>query len=138
DVRRAHALAPQVVGTAEHRDLGDPRHLHEGGLDLGGVDVHTATDDEVGPACVEVHVAVLVDPAEVADGEGGTVLGLAPGRGRALGVLPVRDPAPRWDGAPQLVLVVRDDHASGPGATYRAGVGGPVRGRARRELALGG
>ena len=41
----------------------------EHALDLGGIDVHAAADDHVGLAVAEEQVAVVVEVADVADGE---------------------------------------------------------------------
>ena len=66
---RLDLLAPVVVGDAEHGDVGDLRVREQHALDLGRVDVHAARDDHVGLAVAEEQVAVLVEVADVADGE---------------------------------------------------------------------
>ena len=58
-----------VVGRGVDRDVLDARVLAQGVLDLERVDVDAAADDQVLAAAVEVEVAVLVEPAEVADRE---------------------------------------------------------------------
>src|SRR3954452_9012235 len=70
-VRRSHdggddALAPGVIGYAEHGDVVDADQFAEHVLDLDRIDVDAAGDDEVFASAVEVEVAVVVDPAEVA------------------------------------------------------------------------
>ena len=62
-------LAPVGVGDAEHGDVADLRVGEELALDLGRVDVHAAADDHVDLAVAEEQVAVLVELADVADGE---------------------------------------------------------------------
>ena len=54
---------------AVHGDVDDARVLAEDLLDLERVDVDAAADDQVLAPAVEVEVAVLVEPAVVADGE---------------------------------------------------------------------
>ena len=66
---RLDLLAHVVVGDAEHGDVGDLRVLEDLALDLGRIDVHAAGDDHVGLAVAEEQVAVLVEVADVADGE---------------------------------------------------------------------
>src|SRR5579872_2040605 len=69
-------LTHAIVGNTEahrvdHVVVGD-----QGRLDLGRVDVHAPGDDEVAAAVGQEQVAVVVEVAEVADGE----VALAPGR----------------------------------------------------------
>ena len=79
DVRRAHPLAPALVGTAEDGDVLEAGRTGEGGLDLGRVDVDAAGDDQVRAPRVQPHQTVL-DASEVADGERGAVVGVLPRR----------------------------------------------------------
>ena len=67
----AQTRCPHCSSDAVHGDVGDPGVLAEGVLDLGGVDVDAAADDQVLAAAVEEEVAVLVEPPEVADRERG-------------------------------------------------------------------
>ena len=62
-------LAPVGVGDAEDGDVADLRVGEELALDLGRVDVHAAADDHVDLAVAQEQVAVLVELADVADGE---------------------------------------------------------------------
>src|ERR1700681_2230640 len=55
---RLHLMAEQLMGHADHRDLGDLGVLQESVLDLGGIDVLAAPDDEVAAPAFEVHEAV--------------------------------------------------------------------------------
>ena len=80
-------------------------------LDLGRVHVHAAGDDEVVAPAVEVEVAVVVEAAEVADGEGVA----PPGRGRARRVAPVLEPGVRRAPSHQIDAVVVDREARGAG-----------------------
>src|SRR5690606_6151342 len=131
-------LAPALVRTPEDGDLHDPGHLDQRRLDLGGIDVDAAGDDQVCAAGVEVDIAVRVDAAEVADREGRSVRGRPPGLRRALRVVPVLEAAPRRDDAPQLVVLVDGDDPTGSRAAHGAGVVVPLAGGAGGELALGG
>ena len=67
--RGDHDLAPFVVGDAHHTGIADRRVAEQHGLDLGRIDVHAAADDEVRAAIGEEEVAVVVDVADVAEGE---------------------------------------------------------------------
>ena len=62
----AHLLADALVGDADDRGLGDVGMLVERGLDLGGVDVLAAADDDVLQPVDDVEVALVVEAAEVA------------------------------------------------------------------------
>ena len=62
-------LAPVVVRDAEDGGVGDGGVGEQRGLDLGRVDVDAARDDHVDLAVAEEEVAVLVEIADVADGE---------------------------------------------------------------------
>ena len=64
---RVHALAPLVVGDAEHRGVEHLRVRVEHGFDLGGIDVHAARDDHVLLAVADVDEAFVVDVRDVAD-----------------------------------------------------------------------
>ena len=64
---RVHALAPFVVGDAEHRDVEDRGVLVDHRLDLGRVDVDPAGDDHVLLAVADVEVALVVEVRDVAD-----------------------------------------------------------------------
>ena len=81
----AHLLAHALVGDADGRGLGDVGVLVEGGLDLGGVDVLTAADDDVLQPVDDVEEAFVIEPAEVA----GEEPAVAEGSGRGLGVVEV-------------------------------------------------
>src|SRR5690606_40595728 len=59
--------AEVVVGDADDGAAADCGVLLERRLDLGGVDVGAAPQDQVAAAVGEVHVTVGVHPAEVAD-----------------------------------------------------------------------
>ena len=48
---RLHGLAPLFVGDADAGDVGNGGMLEQHGVDLGGIDVHAAGDDQLG-ACV--------------------------------------------------------------------------------------
>src|SRR5690242_2460993 len=62
-------LAPGGIGDAADTRLGDIGMREQGGLDLGGIDVLAAGDDEVGATVEDVEVTVRVQVAEVAGGE---------------------------------------------------------------------
>ena len=64
-----HRLAPLVVGHADGGGVADRGVLEQHRVDLGRVDVHAAGDDEVGGAVGEEQVAVVVEVADVAEGE---------------------------------------------------------------------
>src|SRR5664280_3793273 len=66
---RFDLLAPVVVGHAEDGHVADLGKAQQGALDLGGVDIGPARDDHVDLAVAEEQVAVLVDQADIADGE---------------------------------------------------------------------
>src|SRR4051794_36175862 len=61
----SHGLAPLFRGRAGHGHVADVRVGEEHILDLTGVDVEPARDDEVLAASDDVQVAVRVEPAEV-------------------------------------------------------------------------
>ena len=74
---RLDLLAPVVVGDAEDRGVGDRGVREQHALDLGRIDVDAAGDDHVGLAVAEEQVAVVVEVADVADGEeAGPAVGL--------------------------------------------------------------
>ena len=83
---RRHRFAVARVGHPDDRGFGDGGVLVERGLDLGGVHVLAAADDDVLQAVDDVQVSVLVEPAHVAGSEP-AVVGQR-GRGR-LGVVEV-------------------------------------------------
>ena len=60
-------LAQVGIGHADDGDVGDRRVPDEDVLDLPRVDVHAAGDDHVRDPVGEVEVALLVDPADVAE-----------------------------------------------------------------------
>src|SRR5262249_52133416 len=64
-----HALAPLVVGHAEHGRVLDHRVTVERVLDLGRIDVHATGDDHVALAIADVDEALRVHVGHVADGE---------------------------------------------------------------------
>ena len=59
-----------VVGDAEHRAVDDGGVEVEDVLDLARVDVDAVAEHHVGHAVGDVEVAVVVETADVADGEG--------------------------------------------------------------------
>ena len=87
---REHHLAPLGIGNADHRDVADGRMREQLGLDLRGIDVDAARDDEVRRAIGEEQVAVVVEIADVAERE--VVAAVA--RGRLVRVLVVVEAAP--------------------------------------------
>ena len=66
---RLDLLAPVLVRDAEHGDVADLRVRQEHAFDLGRIDVDAARDDHVDLAVAQEQVAVLVEVADVADGE---------------------------------------------------------------------
>ena len=62
-----HPPAPFLVLQADDNDIRDLGVLHEGDLDLGGIDVRPAADDQVDPPVHQVQKAVFVQIADVAD-----------------------------------------------------------------------
>ena len=70
DDRRAHPLAPLVIGAGKDRHLAHPGHLTQDGLDLGRIDVDPAGDDQVVPTSRKVQVALGIEVADVPDIEG--------------------------------------------------------------------
>src|SRR3954447_14605859 len=64
---RVHALAPFVVGDAEHRRVEHLRMCVQHRFDLGGIDVDAAGDDHVLLAVADVDVTLFVDVRDVAD-----------------------------------------------------------------------
>ena len=135
--RRADPLAPLLVVDSEDRDVVDAGHLAQHLLDLGGVDVHAATDDQVLAAPVEEDVAVVVDPPQVADGERRPVRGLSPGGGGLLRVAEVAEPRMGRYDAPEVTVLVHSHHATRPGPTQGARALEPLLAAAGRELPLG-
>ena len=106
----------------------------EHGLDLGRIDVHAAGDDQVLAAAVEPDHAVVVHPAQVADGHQVP----APRGRRLLRRPPVLEAGPARHRAPQLAALVGLQPPPRAGAAHAAGVGQPVVRRADGELGLGG
>src|SRR5215467_4170076 len=106
-------------------------------LDLRRVDVRTAGDDHVGLAVTQEQVPVLVEIADVADGEEAVPPG---GRGLArvalvheVGQVRSQIHGARYPG--RAFLTVRtDDHdlADRPRLAHRAGLGQPVLRRGQR------
>ena len=114
DVGRDHPLAPLLVGQPEHGALDHVGMGVEDRLHLGGVDVDAAGDDQVLAAAVEPDRAVVVHPAEVADGDQVA----APGGGRLLRRPPVLEACPR--AAPRTTAGrARRSPAAGPGGRGR-------------------
>lgn len=64
-------LPPARVGNAEDHGARDARDGLDDALDLGGVDVFAAGDDEVGAAGEDVEAALFIEGAEVAGIEPG-------------------------------------------------------------------
>src|SRR5207248_8971987 len=62
-------LPPFLVGNADGGGVGDGRMLEQYGVDLRRVDVDAARDDEVGAAVGEEEIALVVETADVAQGE---------------------------------------------------------------------
>ena len=87
DVRR-HPLAPGLVGLADDGGLRDGRVRRQDVLDLAGVDVDPAGDDQVLLAVDDVHVALVVADDDVAAGEE-AVVGRAGGGGLRVVVVAV-------------------------------------------------
>src|SRR5215831_5458488 len=65
---RVNAITEIVVGDPNHGAGGDEWMLLERGLDLGGIDVGASDQNHVGAPVGEIEIAVLVEPADVADG----------------------------------------------------------------------
>ena len=74
---RKHRLAHLGVGNADDGNVGDLRVLHQDALDLGGVDVGAAGDDQVGAAVGDEEIPIGVEVAEVAGGEEAVAEGVA-------------------------------------------------------------
>ena len=66
---RLHLLAPVRVRDAEDRGVADLRVREQHALDLGRVDVDPARDDHVVLAIAQEQVFLVVEVADVADGE---------------------------------------------------------------------
>ena len=64
-----HPFAELFVGHTEHRHIHNGRMAGEHPFDLGRVDVHAARDDHVDLAIRQIQVAVVVEVADVAEGE---------------------------------------------------------------------
>jgi hypothetical protein len=129
-------LAPLRVRSSVHRSLLDPGKRQQDGLDLGGVDIQSAADDQVGPAAVEVQEAIRVEAAQVADSEPLGPVDLPPRRCRLVRVPPVLEASACWRSAPDdpvldAQLPIRT------GASDRADVVGPLGPGHRGELPLG-
>ena len=125
-------LAHVGVGRADDGDVVDGGVHDEHVLDLARVDVHAAADDHVRGPVGEVEVAVVVDPADVAQPAPAPRV---PHLARLLGVAVVLEGAVRLephlallaDG--ELLAVVADDvDRAGHRLADRAGVGEPVLG----------
>ena len=105
-----HALAPPVVGLADHRDvphLGMPR---QDLLDLDRMDVLAAADDHVVDAARDEEIAVPVDIAHVA----GEVPAVPQGPGVGVRTIPVA-------GEGLVRVEARDDLTLVPAATVSSG-----------------
>ena len=64
-----HSLSPLLIGNADHRGVGHCIVGQQNSLDLGGVDVDAAADDHVLGPTGDEQVPVLVEVADVANGE---------------------------------------------------------------------
>jgi len=62
-------LAELLVGYAEHGDVTDAVEFEQARLDFGRIDVHSARNDHVRAAVVEVEETVVIEVADVADVE---------------------------------------------------------------------
>ena len=140
---REDTLAPLVVGDPDGAGISHRGVLEQHGVDLGGVDVHAAGDDEVGRTIGEEEEAVLVDPADVAEGEVVAAIG---GSGLLL-VAEVLEPrlAGRLDpdepflvGAQPLTLGVAHVEVDRVGTPDGARLGEPGRAVDPGAIALGG
>src|SRR5271166_2020774 len=60
-----YLLAPLVAWCAHRRDIGHGRMLEQDRIDLGGVDVDAARDDDLGTASREEQESVLVEIAKI-------------------------------------------------------------------------
>jgi hypothetical protein len=104
----------------------DERVLH-----LGGIDVHSTGDDEVGPPVGEVEITLRVHPAQVTDGRPAAVVVRSGGLARVVVVLEGATAleVDRTDLARrQFLAVVADDvHRTGDGPADRAAMGQPLR-----------
>ena len=113
---RDGVLAVAIVGHTEHRAVDDRRVPVQHLLDLPRVDVHAGADDHVAQPVGEVQPAVVVEVADVADGE----RAVAPGVGRLRRVVVVLEPAVRRRDPDQPVLSRRParrpsrDHGCAP------------------------
>ena len=138
-------LAHVVVGDAEHGDVADARVGEDLALDLGRVDVHAPGDDHVALAVAEEQEAVLVEVADVADGEEPVGVVVLVGLGLVALVLEVLAAHLHPDGAraprrrpalPSSSVIFSSE--IGPRAADRARVLEPVLGGGGRAAALGG
>ena len=139
-----HGLAHVGVGDADHRDVGDRGMGGEHALDLGGVDVGAAGDDQVGAAVGDEEVAVVVELAEVAGGEDavakrgarlllGAAIAERPCAGRAR-----RSGRPRPRGSARPVVVEDVDLVPRPRRADAARLAQPFLGADAGEAALRG
>ena len=90
---RLELFAVALVGHAEHRAVDDGGMREEHLLDLARVDVHAAADHHVGRTVGEEQVAVVVEVADVADGERAVAPRLLGLLGRRRGSGSARHPA---------------------------------------------
>src|SRR5207248_6164801 len=65
DDEGGQVLTQHLVGHADYRRLENGSVLEEGVLDIGGVDVVAAPDDDLLRPADDVEIAVLVEPAEI-------------------------------------------------------------------------
>ena len=139
---RKELLSKTRVGDPEHRAVDDRRMPEQDVLDLARVHVHAASDHHVDRPVGEVEVAVVVEVADVADGE----RVVAPGASGLVGVVVVVEAhAPGWSdvddpgraGGHRLALLVEDaDLGAGPRQPHTAWPLEPLRHRDLRRAAL--
>ena len=106
---------------ADDRRLGDVGVLVERSLDLGGVDVLAAADDDVLQPVDHVQVAVVVEPAEIA--------GVEPAVGEGLGGLLRQVEVPADDRRalqPDLADLARRQRLAVVGPAMRTSITGEI------------
>ncbi len=140
-----HHLALGFVGHADDRSVTHLGHRQDLSLDLGGIDVDPATDDQIGAAVADEEPAILVEVPDVPGGdEPGPVDRLA-----ALVIALVGEVAVRRDPGVDVAHLARRERpavgtedrnlAAGDGMTHGSGLAEPfLTGAGHGRAAFGG
>jgi hypothetical protein len=132
-VGEAHALTPLGVIHAKDGDFVNSAHFGEDQLDLGGIDIDAAGDDEVATTALKIDVSVFVDATEVPDAEPVAVP-------RVVGlfrITPVLETGIAGGVTPEPSVRIASQNSSRAGSSDGSWVCQPLLGATARELSFG-